>query len=168
MTLSTVDAQGWPDARVLILKNLDARGWHFAVKAGSPKVDQIEHTPQVALTFYWPQLGRQVRLRGPATALPPAECAADFLDRPAGARVNALASRQSEVLQDPADLERAQAEASAFVAAHPQHAAPGWRVYAVAPTAAEFWQGAADRNHQRLRYRLADDGTAWLRERLWP
>jgi pyridoxamine 5'-phosphate oxidase len=81
MTLSTVDEHAWPDARVLILKNIDERGWHFATKADSPKGQQIAGNCQVALTFYWPQLGRQIRLRGKAIKLPDAECAEDFLGR---------------------------------------------------------------------------------------
>lgn len=86
MTLSTVDAEGHPDARMLILKNVDDRGWHFAISAASPKGRQIEANPAVALTFYWQNLGRQVRIRGRAVALDAAECAQDFLARSVDAR----------------------------------------------------------------------------------
>ncbi|KAB8259481.1 hypothetical protein BDV32DRAFT_138823 [Aspergillus pseudonomiae] len=82
MTLATVDEQGYPDARVLILKNVDDRGWHFAVKADSPKAQQLETNGYAALTFYWPQVGRQIRLRGTARQLPEAECREDFAERP--------------------------------------------------------------------------------------
>ncbi|KAE8139242.1 hypothetical protein BDV38DRAFT_270090 [Aspergillus pseudotamarii] len=82
MTLATVDEQGYPDARVLILKNVDDRGWHFAVKADSPKAQQLETNGHAALTFYWPQVGRQIRLRGTAMPLPEAECREDFAERP--------------------------------------------------------------------------------------
>ncbi|KAH0398265.1 hypothetical protein KCU89_g7416, partial [Aureobasidium melanogenum] len=81
MTLSTIDEHGYPDARVLILKNLDHRGWHFAIKADSPKGRQILNNPAVALTFYWPHLGRQIRIRGLATQLPAEESARDFSER---------------------------------------------------------------------------------------
>lgn len=168
MTLSTVDENGWPDARILILKNVDARGWHFAIKAESPKARQTSAQPHVALTFYWPALGRQVRLRGPAILLPAEECAADFLERPQGSRASALASRQSEVLSDVGDLERNLADANAFLSDNPGHVSPGWQVYAVAPEIAEFWQGASDRNHKRLRFTLSADQKIWDLARLWP
>jgi len=168
MTLSTTDENGWPDARVLILKNVDLRGWHFAIKAGSPKARQIDGQPHVALTFYWPALGRQIRLRGLATALSAKECAEDFLDRPIGSRTSAIASRQSELLEDDRDLARRIAEAQAFLSAHPDHLAPDWRVYAVGPEIVEFWQGATDRCHKRLLYRLTEDGVTWETTRLWP
>lgn len=78
MTVSTVDNQGYPDARVLILKNVDSRGWHFAVKRNSPKGKQLAENPRAALTFYWPQVARQVRLRGRAVELSEEESAADY------------------------------------------------------------------------------------------
>ncbi|TFF34363.1 pyridoxal 5'-phosphate synthase [Pseudomonas sp. RIT623] len=168
MTLSTVDEQGWPDARVLILKNVDARGWHFAVKRESPKVRQIEHQPKVSLTFYWPALGRQIRLRGEAVALSAQECAEDFLGRPVSSRASAMASRQSEIMEDPQSLARRLAQAQAFLEGHPGHVEAGWQVYAVAPTVVEFWQGATDRNHKRWRYTATQGGLAWSAVRLWP
>lgn len=168
MTLSTVDENGWPDARVLILKNVDARGWHFAIKGESPKARQIDNQPMVALTFYWPALGRQVRLRGKAVVLPAQECAEDFLGRPVGSRASAIASTQSEILDNPEELAQRLADAQAFVEANPSHVESGWRVYAVAPTVVEFWQGASDRNHKRWRYTVSQDGTAWSTARLWP
>ncbi|MDO3444881.1 pyridoxal 5'-phosphate synthase [Agrobacterium sp. V1] len=168
MTLSTVDENGWPDARMLILKNLDERGWHFAVKAESPKGRQIENRSYVALTFYWSALGRQVRLRGPAIMLSDSECAEDFLDRPASSRASAIASRQSEILEAGEGLESRMAEAQALIAANPDYVSPGWRFYAVAPVVAEFWQGASDRNHKRLRYVLSGDSATWDRSLLWP
>lgn len=168
MTLSTRDENGWPDARILILKNVDARGWHFAIKAASPKARQIAAESNVALTFYWPALGRQVRLRGPASLLPPAECAADYLERPLASRASALASHQSEVLLDDADLERNIKDAETFLASNPNHVASDWQVYAVAPIVAEFWQGASDRNHKRLRFVRSRDGQGWEISRLWP
>lgn len=168
MTLSTVDENGWPDARVLILKNVDERGWHFSMKASSPKGRQIEKNHHVALTFYWPALGRQVRMRGPALALPTEECALDFMSRPIGSRKAAMASLQSEVLSDAEDLNDRLAEAQAFLTDHPDHVESGWLVYAVDPFVVEFWQGAIDRNHKRLQYTLSGDGKSWLSARLWP
>lgn len=168
MTLSTVDQEGCPDARVLILKNVDERGWHFAIKANSPKGQQIEANPQVSLTFYWPSMGRQIRLRGLAVALPDKDCAQDFLDRPIGSRIAAMASIQSEVLSNESDLGIKLSEAQEFFKREPDHVEAGWRVFAVAPSSVEFWQGATDRNHKRLKYILANDGYKWTTDRLWP
>ncbi|ERT01412.1 pyridoxamine 5'-phosphate oxidase [Sporothrix schenckii 1099-18] len=155
MTVSTVDAEGLPDARVLILKNVDGRGWHFAVKAASPKGRQLMANSACCLTFYWSSLGRQVRIRGRALPLPVEECAADFLARPLASRVSAVASPQSEVMVDPAtsenELSKRTAEAQALFDKDPEYVSPGWLVYAVAPTDVEFWQGATDRQHHRLR-----------------
>jgi pyridoxamine 5'-phosphate oxidase len=168
MTLSTVDKHGWPDARVLILKNVDARGWHFAIKDDSPKALQIDVQPNVALTFYWTALGRQIRLRGEAVVLPAEECAEDFLDRPLGSRATAIASQQSEILDNEEALVQRLADARAFLETHPAHVEPGWRVYCVAPTVVEFWQGSPDRDHKRWCYTATRDGTAWTAARLWP
>ncbi|RJE24099.1 hypothetical protein PHISCL_03534, partial [Aspergillus sclerotialis] len=104
MTVSTVDSSGYPDARVLILKDVDSRGWHFAVKATSPKGRQLATNPSVALTFYWAEMGRQVRIRGKARVLSEEECRADFEARPVESRVSAVASQQSEILRSREEL----------------------------------------------------------------
>jgi pyridoxamine 5'-phosphate oxidase len=168
MTLSTVDEYGCPDARVLILKNLDHRGWHFAIKAESPKGRQINNNPAVALTFYWSQLGRQIRIRGEASELSASECAADFLERPIGSKVTALASQQSEILADMIVLEQNLQEAKGKIESEPEYVAPAWKVFAVAPKSVEFWQGATDRMHQRLRYTISDEDGRWSRDVLHP
>ncbi|MCX5473328.1 pyridoxal 5'-phosphate synthase [Alcaligenes sp. A-TC2] len=168
MTLSTVDEHGWPDARVLILKNVDAEGWHFALKGNSPKARQLDYHPQAALTFYWPALGKQIRLRGHVHLLPEQICADDFLGRPLGSRASAIASRQSEVLHDETELHQRLKEAQVYLDTHPDHVEPGWRVYALTPHIVEFWQGASDRNHKRLRYTRNAQGLEWATVRLWP
>jgi pyridoxamine 5'-phosphate oxidase len=98
MILSTVDENGCPDARVLILKNLDHRGWHFAIKADSPKGRHINNNPAVALNFYWPRLGRQIRIRGETKQLSASECAADFLEKLIGSKIRASEFQQSRIL----------------------------------------------------------------------
>jgi pyridoxamine 5'-phosphate oxidase len=168
MTLSTVDEFGSPDARVLILKNLDHRGWHFAIKADSPKGRQINNNPAVALTFYWTQLGRQIRIRGEAKELSASECAADFLERPIGSKVTALASRQSEILADMTALEQELQKAKEKIESRPDYVAPAWTVLAVAPKTVEFWQGATNRMHQRLRYSISSEDGTWSRDVLHP
>ena len=168
MTLSTVDADGFPDARVLILKNVDHRGWHFASKADSPKGIQIDSSSKVALTFYWPQLGRQIRIRGRATALSASESAADFLERPLGSRATAIASLQSERMDDTAELDKRIAEAQAFIEETPDYVSSLWRLYVVAPEKVEFWQGATDRLHRRLRFEKHHENGQWVKCVLYP
>ncbi len=170
MTLSTTDESGRPDARVLLLKNIDERGFHFAATAASAKGHQLAQNPDVALTFYWPQLGRQVRLRGYAERLSDPECADDFLARPEGSKTSAIASRQSQVLDEPGELLERLEEARELLKKSPEYVARDWSVYAVAPRIVEFWQGATDRVHRRLEYvldRSTSDGS-WIKRTLWP
>ena len=168
MTLSTVDEAGWPDARVLILKNVDDRGWHFALNTRSPKGRQIEAQPMVALTFYWHKLGRQVRIRGRACAAGSNECAEDFLARSEDARAGVLLGRQSTPLFRPQDIGTAMAETRQQMKSRPGFIAPEWCVYIVDPLQVEFWQGATDRLHQRLRFHRNNLSEGWEKQRLWP
>ncbi|KAJ5109440.1 pyridoxamine 5'-phosphate oxidase [Penicillium angulare] len=168
MTLSTVDEEGYPDARVLILKNVDSRGWHFAVKADSPKGKHITKNGHAALTFYWPQLARQIRLKGKAIALPDEESALDYQARPLASRVSAVASKQSDILVDREELTRRYAETEALMSTNPFVGVDKWRVFAVAPQTAEFWQGDSSRLHQRLQYVLDENTNGWKKHLLWP
>jgi len=166
MVLSTVGEDGAPDARVLILKNLDQRGWHFATTGRGPKGRQIAANPSVALTFYWPQLGRQVRLRGMAFQAEAHERYADFRARAAGARAVALTERQSEALGSSQELDDALKVQHRRLQDEPDLVAAGWALFIVMPHEVEFWQGDSERRHHRLRYRR--EKTGWLKERLWP
>lgn len=150
MTVSTVDEHGLPDTHALILKNVDERGWHFGAKADSAKGRQLRDSGPAALPFYWPPLGRQVRIRGRASRLSPVECAADFLARPAASRISALASpQQNEVMGEEGGeeggesrLKEAAVDAHTLLQEQPDYAPEGWLVYAVDPVVVEFWQGA--------------------------
>lgn len=166
MVLSTVDETGAPDARVLILKNLDDRGWHFATTNNGPKDRQIALNPYVSLTFYWPLLGRQVRIQGVALEASQPEREADFRARPAGARAAALLARQSDVLQSTAELDDGLRRQQQRIADEPDLVAPSWSLFIVMAYQVEFWQGDQERRHERLRYRR--EKTGWLRDRLWP
>lgn len=166
MTLSTVDADGMPDARVLILKDVEAAGFSFAVSAASRKGRQLAAHPQAALTFHWKELARQVRIRGAVIDRGDAVGARDLLARPKSSRAGALVGRQSDVLADPGDLADALAASAARIEADPACITPLWRLNVVRPVEVEFWQGAATRRHTRLRYRR--NGGAYVKERLWP
>ncbi|MEZ0049766.1 pyridoxamine 5'-phosphate oxidase [Mycobacterium sp. MAA66] len=166
MTISTVDAQGLPRARVLILKAVDNAGWHFAVNTVSQKGHDLNANPVAALTFYWPSLVRQVRVVGPVVNDGAAESAADFLARPVGSRAMALTRRQSQPLTDLSELETEYQKAQSELETEPRLVPDEWVSYAVRPVEIEFWQGAKDRRHVRLAYRRIDD--EWEISRLWP
>jgi pyridoxamine 5'-phosphate oxidase len=166
MVLSTVDTDGRPDARVLILKNSDARGWHFATTDSGPKGCQLSQNPSVALTFYWSQLGRQVRIRGVATPAEAPERDADFLARSIDARANVLVGRQSQILSSQEEFNAAIAAQALRIAGEPGLIADTWSLFVVAAHTVEFWQGAEDRRHRRVSYTLQQG--IWSYHRLWP
>jgi pyridoxamine 5'-phosphate oxidase len=166
MTLSTLGTDGDPAARVLILKNVSEAGWEFASDSGSGKGRDLAGHPAAALTFYWPALARQVRVRGRVESAGPAASAADFLARSPGARAEALIGRQSAPLSDPAARDAAVREAAGRIERDPGLVAPGWTLYTLRADSAEFWQGDRERRHTRVSYVRTDDG--WERGLLWP
>jgi pyridoxamine 5'-phosphate oxidase len=167
MTLSTVGADGHPDARVLILKDVDDAGWHFAVSSASKKGADLSSNPVAALTFYWPQLVRQVRVRGTVVPDPPDVTAADFLARSDGARALVLTRRQSQPLSATTNLDDALAVTRAELDADPNRVPDDWVSYAVRPERVEFWQGDPERRHQRVLYTAHPEG-GWRTQLLWP
>lgn len=168
MTLATVDAEGLPDVRTLMLHDADARGWHFATHSTSAKGRQLAARPYAALGFYWPEQGRQVRVRGPVTVCSTAESLADLHARSTGALASALVGRQSEVLGSVGELDRASDAAWDRARIEPDAEVASWTRYVVEPREAEFFQGDARRRHVRLRYRWEEGAGAWERELLWP
>jgi pyridoxamine 5'-phosphate oxidase len=166
MTLSTVDESGRPDARVLLLKDVDASGWHFATSKGSPKGVQIAANSHVALTFYWQPLARQVRIRGIAKDMGANLSGADFRARSISARAIALLERQSDELTSEGELGPALGRQFERLAIDQDLVSPSWTVFAVQPNEIEFWQGHEERRHTRLRY--TRDGALWSRSLLWP
>jgi pyridoxamine 5'-phosphate oxidase len=166
MTLSTVDEEGRPSSRVLILKGLGDGHWEFASSRLSRKGHELECNGWGALSFYWSEQGRQVRVRGRVLAAGSDRSAADFLARSEDARAEALAGVQSEVLRDPAELEQALQEATQLVERDPGAVAEEWTLYGLAADEVEFWQAHPQRRHVRLRYLLGNG--SWRRECLWP
>ncbi|QEO09445.1 pyridoxine/pyridoxamine 5'-phosphate oxidase [Protaetiibacter larvae] len=165
-TLATTDATGAPSARVLILKDLDDDGWSIATPADSRPGEAMLASGRAALTFFWPSLGRQVRVEGAVRRAPEAESAADFLARPASARATALVGRPSAALADEAAYRAARDAAAARLEAEPGLVPPEWALWRIVAELVEFWQASDDRAHVRLRYRRT--GASWARERLWP
>jgi pyridoxamine 5'-phosphate oxidase len=167
MSLATVAGDGRPSSRMLILKDVEPAGrWYFASTSTSRKGQELAGRPYAALGFYWPLLGRQIRISGRVEPAAAERSRADFLARPPASRMEGLVGRQSEVLTDPADLAAALATARAEVEADPDLAAPAWTLYGLLADEVEFWQGDRDRRHIRLRYQR--EGQEWSRQRLWP
>lgn len=166
MTLATVGADGAPSARTVALKGVDERGFVFTSHHDGPKGREIEADPRVALVFYWPEQGRQVRVTGTAERLPEGESDRYFDARPRESRLALLAYPQSRPIGDRAGLEDRVAELARRYdgAAIPR---PSWGGYVVRPAAVEFWQGQSDRLHDRFLYRASGDGR-WDLTRLAP
>ncbi|MCS0500192.1 pyridoxine/pyridoxamine 5'-phosphate oxidase [Protaetiibacter mangrovi] len=163
--LATVDDAG-PSARVLILKDVGPEGWAIATPSDSRPGAAMTASGRAALTFFWPARARQVRVEGAVERADAAEAALDFLARPDDARATALVGRPTPVLRGDADYTAVREAALARVTDDPALVPGSWALWRIVPQAVEFWQGAHDRAHLRLRYRR--HGDSWLRERLWP
>jgi pyridoxamine 5'-phosphate oxidase len=151
---------------VLILKDVGESGWQIATPADSRPGQAMAASGLAALTFFWPALGRQVRVEGEVRRASDAEAAADFYARPALARATALVGRPRPVLEGDAEYAAARADALARVREAEGTVPENWALWSIVPGTVEFWQAAHDRAHVRLRYRA--DGAGWVRERLWP
>lgn len=168
MTLATVDADGRPSARVVLLKGLDADGFAFYTNYQSRKARALAAHPFAAATFWWDRLERSVRIEGTVEKLTAAESEAYFRSRPQGSQVGAITSRQSQVIASRAELDARLADNLARYATEPvPFDASQWGGYRLRPEVIEFWQGRDNRSHDRLRYRRSNTG-GWVIERLEP
>jgi pyridoxamine 5'-phosphate oxidase len=167
MTLATATREGLPSARMVLLKEVDERGFVFYTNYDSQKGRELAENPRAALVFYWHPLSRQVRVVGEVSRVTREESLAYFQQRPVGARVSALASRQSQVLPSREALEQRVAELTAQHADGNIPLPDDWGGYRLAPHVFEFWQGRPSRLHDRLRYTRQPDGV-WAIERLSP
>jgi pyridoxamine 5'-phosphate oxidase len=168
MTLATVDASGNPDARIVLLKGVDMRGFVFFTNYESRKGAELAAKPAATLLFHWVELERQVRIEGVVSKVSAEESDRYFATRPREARLGAWASPQSRVIADRGWLERelAAARERFATAGETVPRPPHWGGYRVAPQAIEFWQGRASRLHDRVRYR--SEASRWRIERLAP
>lgn len=164
--LATVDAEGMPDARMVLLKGFGPDGFSFFTNHGSAKGGQLAARPAAALVLYWRELDRQVRVRGQVERLPDGDSDEYFATRMRESRIGAWASPQSRELADRDELDRLVAEAEARFGAGDVPRPEFWGGYRVVPERIEFWQGQVGRLHDRFVYRRSGDG--WTVARLAP
>jgi len=169
MTLATVDANGRPSARIVLIKGVDARGFTFFTNYDSHKGRDLAQNPQACLLFHWIELERQVRIEGRVSKVDAAESDVYFHSRPPASRIGAWASEQSQVIENRAVIERREAEFIAKFGDNPPRP-PQWGGYRLTPDRIEFWQGRPSRLHDRLRYVRdnANPAQPWRIERLAP
>ena len=166
MLLATVDEDGAPDARMVLLKGFGPKGFHFFTNLSSAKARQLEATPRAALVLYWRELDRQVRIRGPVEPLAHAASDEYFATRTRDAQIGAWASPQSEPLPGRAALDARVEEVEERFSGGKVPRPAFWGGYALRPEEIEFWQGQAARLHDRFLYTREADG--WRLERLAP
>jgi pyridoxamine 5'-phosphate oxidase len=166
MALATVDAAGLPDVRMVLLKDVDERGFVFYTNLESAKGRELAANPKAALLFHWKSLRRQVRVRGEVSAVTPEEADAYFATRARPAQIGAWASDQSRELPDRLALEKKIAEVGLRFGFGRVPRPPHWSGYRVAPESIEFWRNRPFRLHERLVFARAQGG--WTTHRLFP
>jgi len=168
MTLATVDADGLPNARMVLLKGADERGFVFYTNIESQKGRELNVHPAAALVFHWKSTNRQVRVRGPVERVSDAEADTYFASRPKQAQIGAWASKQSSPLESRIAFEKAVALYAAKYAIGQVPRPPYWSGYRIMPLAIEFWQERPFRLHDRIEFQRAAPGAPWSKTRLYP
>ncbi len=169
MTVATATPDGKPSGRIVLLKQFDDDGFVFYTNYGSRKSLELNNNPFAALTFYWAELERTVRVEGHVEKVAREMSERYFAGRPRGSKLGAWVSRQSEVVDGRNPIEERLNELEAQFAGTDNVPAPEfWGGFRVRPDSIEFWQGRPNRLHDRLRYRKPENTGDWILERLWP
>lgn len=166
VALATADGDGQPNARMVLLKGVDERGFVFYTNTESRKGNELTANPRAALCFHWKSLRRQIRVQGPAAPVDAAEADAYFATRARDSQIGAWASRQSRPLESRFALEKAVARFAAKFALGPIPRPPYWSGYRLRPGRIEFWEERPFRLHDRLVF--VREGEGWRQERLYP
>ncbi len=167
MTLATASAEGMPDARIVLLKGFNGKGFTFFTNYESAKGRQLLENPRASLVFFWKELERQIRISGLSVPVSSQENDDYFNSRPEGSRLGAWASPQSSPIDSRDWLEANEKKIRERFAGEKIERPPHWGGYQIRPTQLEFWQGRPNRLHDRIRYSLQKDGS-WKIERLAP
>ncbi|MBN9597228.1 MAG: pyridoxamine 5'-phosphate oxidase [Afipia sp.] len=168
MALATVDGDGLPDVRMVLLKGYDADGFVFYSHIDSAKGRELAANPRAALLFHWKSLRRQVRVRGSVSRVTDAEADAYFATRPKQAQIGAWASKQSQPLESRMAFEKAIALNAAKYVIGDVPRPPGWSGWRITPQAIEFWHDRPFRLHDRIAFTRDAPGAAWSKTRLYP
>jgi pyridoxamine 5'-phosphate oxidase len=168
MALASVDPDGLPNLRMVLLKGHDARGFVFYTNTQSQKGTELLAHPKAAVLFHWKSLRRQIRIRGPVSLVSDAEADAYFASRPRDSRIGAWASQQSRPLESRFALEKAVAMYAARYAIGEVPRPPHWTGFRIDPVYIEFWKDGAFRLHDRVVFRRDEGAADWSRERLYP
>ena len=168
MALSTVDPQGMPNLRMVLMKDFDQRGFVFYTNRQSAKGCELDASFKAAANFHWKSLRRQVRLRGPVEEVTLAESDAYFASRPRNSRIGAWASQQSRAMEDRFSLEKAVAVYAAKFGLGEIPRPPHWIGYRIKPVYMEFWTDKPFRLHERIVYTRETPEGDWRVERLYP
>lgn len=168
MTLATVDADGMPNARMVLLKGADERGFVFYTNLRSQKGQELDAQPKAALVFHWKSVNKQVRVRGPVERVSEEEADAYFATRPKQAQIGAWASNQSAPLESRLAFEKAIALAAAKYGLGEVPRPPFWSGFRIVPLSIEFWQDRPFRLHDRIVFKRDTIGMPWTKTRLYP
>jgi pyridoxamine 5'-phosphate oxidase len=168
MTLATVDERGRPAARIVLLKEVDDRGFVFFTNYESRKARDLAAHPFAALVVFWEPLHRQVRIEGAIEKIDESASDAYFASRPRGSQIGAIVSPQSQPIASRSELEQRVVETERALGGAAPTRPAHWGGYRVVPDTIELWQGQASRLHDRVRYRRDPGGGGWQRDRLAP
>ena len=168
MALATVDEDGLPDVRMVLMKGFDADGFVFYSHLASAKGRELAANPNAGLLFHWKSLRRQVRIRGPVTPVTDTEADAYFSTRPKQAQIGAWASKQSQPLESRFAFEQAIAKVAAKHLISEVPRPPGWSGWRIAPLRMEFWHDRPFRLHDRIEFRRDTPDGAWSKVRMYP
>ncbi|AZO80395.1 MULTISPECIES: pyridoxamine 5'-phosphate oxidase [unclassified Bosea (in: a-proteobacteria)] len=168
MALSTVDADGLPNVRMVLLNGRSPDGFVFYTNTQSQKGEELAGQPKAAALFHWKSLRRQIRIRGPVSRVSDAEADAYFQSRPRDSRIGAWASQQSRPLESRFALEKAVASYALKFGVGEVPRPPHWTGFRIVPLYIEFWRDGAFRLHDRVVFRRAAPGDDWTKTRLYP